>query len=86
MHHQLKSGAAECGAKPRIESGTTTNGSIQDSDPLLSRKQVSERWGCSEETVKRRHRSGQLRGYRIGWNVVRYRLSDVLNYEERCLA
>ena len=50
------------------------------SDPLLTRREVAERWRQSTETVKRRERAGVLHALKLGRGV-RYRLSDVLAFE-----
>jgi hypothetical protein len=50
------------------------------SDPLLTRREVAERWRQSTETVKRREKAGVLNALKLGRGV-RYRLSDVLAFE-----
>ena len=50
------------------------------SDPLLTRREVAERWRQSTETVKRREKAGVLNALKLGRGV-RYRLSDVLAVE-----
>ena len=49
-------------------------------DPLLTRREIANRWRQSTETIKRRERAGFLRALKLGRNV-RYRLSDVLEFE-----
>ena len=53
-----------------------------EGETLLSRKQLGARWGCSTMTIKRRERGGQLPSLRFSQRLVRYRMSDVLAYEE----
>ena len=52
------------------------------SDPLLTTRQVAEYLGLSLETVLRRYRAGDLPGYRLASNVLRFRESDVDAYLE----
>ena len=49
---------------------------------LLSRRQVAVRQGVSTETIKRRERDGSLTPLRFNERLIRYRLSDVLRYEQ----
>lgn len=60
----------------------TTKGPLlsNTSDPLLTRREVAERWRQSTETVKRREKAGILNALKLGRGV-RYRLSDVLAFE-----
>jgi len=51
-------------------------------EQLLSRKAVAHRWQTSVETVKRRERSGLITELRFNERLIRYRLSDVLRYEQ----
>jgi hypothetical protein len=51
------------------------------SEQMLSRKAVAERWQTSVETCKRRERAGLLKPIRFNQRLVRYRLSDVIAYE-----
>jgi len=46
----------------------------------ISRAQLSQRWSCSVETLKRREKTGRLRAWKNG-RLVRYRMPDVLDYE-----
>ena len=48
---------------------------------MLSRKALAERWQTSVETCKRRERAGLLKPIRFNQRLVRYRLSDVVAYE-----
>lgn len=51
-------------------------------EPLLDRKELSHRWKCSIETVKRREKDGTLEATHLpGGRLVRYRLSAVLKAE-----
>jgi hypothetical protein len=47
---------------------------------LVTRRELSDRWKLSIETLKRRERSGILPCLKLG-RVVRYRLSDVEHLE-----
>ncbi len=40
--------------------------------PLLTTRQVADRLGLSPETVLRRWRAGELPGFRLGSNVLRF--------------
>lgn len=53
-----------------------------ENERLLSRRQVAARQGVSTETIKRRERQGALTPLRFNERLVRYRLSDVLRYEQ----
>jgi hypothetical protein len=52
----------------------------KNNNELLNLKQLQERWGVSDETIRARRREG-LRIVRIG-NLIYFRLSDVLEFEE----
>lgn len=63
----------------------TTTPEGHDFPAYITNEGVTKRWdGCSTETVKRTARREKWRIYRMGGRVVRYRLSDVIAYEERC--
>lgn len=47
------------------------------SDRLLTTRQVAEFLGVSPETVLRRWPSGELPGYRLASNVLRFRESEI---------
>lgn len=47
---------------------------------LLSRHQLSDRWSCSIETIKRRERAGVISAMKLG-GLVRYSLQDILKVE-----
>jgi len=46
-------------------------------DRLLSTRQVADFLGLSPETVLRRWRAGELPGYRLASNVLRFRESEL---------
>jgi excisionase family DNA binding protein len=46
-------------------------------DRLLTTREVATFLGLSPETVLRRWRAGQLPGYRLGSNVLRFRESEL---------
>jgi hypothetical protein len=59
--------------------------SEKNSPQFITIRGIAERWNsCSDETVKRAARREGWIPYRINGRIVRYRLSDVLAYEERC--
>jgi len=47
------------------------------SDRLLTTRQVADFLGLSPETVLRRWRAGELPGYRLASNVLRFRESEL---------
>ena len=51
-------------------------------DPLLTRRELANRWKVSVETLKRRERARILRPIRLDGRVVRYRMSDVVKIEQ----
>ena len=51
-----------------------------DQIEMLTRRDLAHRWRVSTETLKRREKAGLLRALKIGKGV-RYRLSDILNFE-----
>jgi hypothetical protein len=53
-----------------------------DTEVLLSRKQVANRWSVCTETVKRKERAGLLSPVRFNQRLTRYRLSDVITLEQ----
>lgn len=55
------------------------------SDPLFDRPAVCNRWGVSMSTLKRREAAGDLKPIRIGSRIIRYRESDILEYEQKCM-
>jgi hypothetical protein len=48
---------------------------------LLTRRQLSDRWQVSKETIKRREKHGTLPVLKLGRDA-RYRLTDVLRLEK----
>jgi excisionase family DNA binding protein len=52
-------------------------------DRLLTTRQVAEFLGVSPETVLRRWRSGELPGYRLASNVLRFRGSEIETWLQR---
>jgi hypothetical protein len=53
-----------------------------ENERLLSRRQVAVREGVSIMTIKRREQEGSLTPLRFNERLIRYRLSDVLAYEQ----
>ena len=51
------------------------------SQQLLSRRALALRWGCCNETLKRREREGILKSIRFNQRLLRYRLSDIVAVE-----
>jgi len=52
------------------------------SERLITRKDLSGRWSLSIKSLKRREKAGLLRPLTLSSNTVRYRLSDILAIEE----
>jgi excisionase family DNA binding protein len=50
---------------------------------LLTAREVADRLGFSPETVLRRWRAGELPGYRLGTNVLRFSEDDLEAWLER---
>jgi hypothetical protein len=56
-----------------------------ESQAYITVQGVTRRWdACSTETVRRAARREGWPVYRMGGRVARYRLADVIAYEERC--
>jgi hypothetical protein len=53
----------------------------QQSEQLLSRRALAQRWSCCNETIKRREREGILKSIRFNQRLLRYRLSDIVAIE-----
>ena len=53
----------------------------EQSDRLLTRKELAERWSKSVRTLKRWDVAGKLKPLTLGPRTVRYRLSDILAIE-----
>lgn len=51
-------------------------------DQLLTTRQVADALGLSPETVLRRWRAGDLPGYRLGSNVLRFSADDLEEWLE----
>ena len=51
------------------------------SEQLLSRRALAQRWDCCIETIKRREREGILKPIRFNQRLLRYKLSDILAIE-----
>ena len=56
------------------------------SDRLISRKELSDRWNLSIKTLKRREKAGELHPLTLSANTVRYRISEILALEEQAAA
>lgn len=56
------------------------------SDRLISRKELSERWNLSVKTLRRREQAGELQPLTLSANCVRYRLSSIIALEESAAA
>lgn len=55
---------------------------MKDSVDSLTRRQLAERWGVHEMTIKRWERDGRLSPRRYGPRTIRYPLAYVLQLEE----
>ena len=62
-----------------------TKDSRADCEAVITRKELAARWQCCIETIKRRERDGSLLALRLGPRIVRYRLTDVIAYEQDAL-
>ena len=51
-------------------------------DRLLTTRDVAAFLGLSPETVLRRYRAGEIPGYRLGSNVLRFRESEIAGWLE----
>lgn len=51
---------------------------------LLTAKEVAERLGVSQGTVKRWYREGKLKGVQLGYRTLRFRVAEIEKYLERC--
>jgi hypothetical protein len=52
-------------------------------DDLISRRGIMGRWGCSDETIKRREKAGDLTPIRFSKRMIRYKLSQVMALESQ---
>jgi hypothetical protein len=59
--------------------------SEQNPETFLSRRQLAARWGVCTETIKRRERAKQLGAIRFNGRLIRYRLSDIEQFEREAL-
>ena len=50
-------------------------------EQLLSRRGLSQRWQVHPETIKRLERAGKLKAIRFNQRLLRYRLSDIIAIE-----
>jgi len=50
-------------------------------EQFLSRRQLTARWGCCVETIKRRQRAGLLKPIYLSSRMVRYSLRNVEEIE-----
>ncbi len=55
---------------------------LLESEQLVSRKALAQRWACSTETIKRRTREGLLHPVYFNARMIRYRLSEILRVEK----
>ena len=53
---------------------------------LITRPDLSTRWGVSIDTLRRREKTGELTAIKIGANTVRYDLTEVERYEQEATA
>ena len=53
----------------------------QQSEQLLTRRDLARRWSCCIETIKRRERQGVLTANKQNCRFIRYRLSEVISIE-----
>ena len=51
-------------------------------EQLISRKALAQRWSCSTETIKRRTRDGLLHPIRFNARMIRYQLSEIVRVEQ----
>ncbi len=58
---------------------------LSPGDRLLTTREVAAFLGMSPESVLRRYRRGELPGYRLSSNVLRFRESEIEAWLEECL-
>jgi predicted DNA-binding transcriptional regulator AlpA len=58
-----------------------TQNKTSESGGIISRESLATRWECSQETLKRMEKRGQLSRVMLGERMVRYRMSEVLRIE-----
>ena len=56
--------------------------SVVDRRPLLTTREVAEQLNLSPATVLRRWRAGEIPGYRLGSNVLRFSADEVVAWLE----
>jgi hypothetical protein len=52
------------------------------SEQLISRKALAQRWACSTETIKRRTHDGLLHPIRFNSRMIRYQLGEIIRVEQ----
>ena len=50
-------------------------------EKMITRRELSDRWGLSLKTLKRREADGTLHPVTLSTNVVRYRISEIIAIE-----
>jgi len=68
---------------PRTTSGDLADSSHPSQVSLLTTSQVADYLGLSPATVLRRWRAGELPGYRLGSNVLRFRADELATWLEQ---
>lgn len=53
------------------------------SERLLTRQEITIRWGCGLSSVKRLEKRGVLQPIVLGPKLLRYRLSDIVRVEHK---
>lgn len=51
---------------------------------MLTAKQVAERLGVTEKTVRKWYTDGKLKGVRLGYRTLRFKTAEVEKMLERC--
>jgi len=59
---------------------------MNDGELLMTRREIAAIFKISLATVIRMEASGKLKPYQIGANAIRYKVSDVREYLNSCLA
>lgn len=59
----------------------TMKKNLPDAARLISRRELSERWDCSVENLKRYEKRGRLKPIKLSKRFLRYRLSDIEQLE-----
>jgi predicted site-specific integrase-resolvase len=55
----------------------------RETEILLSRKELADRWRCHIETLKRWEAAGRIKPIKVGNKFLRYRLSDIEEFERK---